>query len=109
MNTSVLRLCALAGSLGIAAIAANAQSVTLTAVGNNLYNTGYSGTVLAGNNQPDTHYALIGGTAYQMDPLGGGFVANPVDAQWINPSPTSDYVAVTTFDWFLPISRRTNW
>jgi hypothetical protein len=65
------------------------QTVVLTPNANNLYNTGYSGTVLDGPNQVDTHYiGLTPGypTAFQATPLANGWVANPVDSQWITVS-----------------------
>jgi uncharacterized protein YhjY with autotransporter beta-barrel domain len=60
--------------------------VTLTASGNDLYNTGYDGTSLAGNNQPDTHYVItnyLTGQTYQANPLAPMWVANSGPSQWI--------------------------
>ena len=94
-------------ALALGGRSSSAQEVVLTPVGNDLYNTGYSGLILAGNNQPDTHYQLLGygnGIAYQAHPLANGWVANPPNAQWITvanttiprPSINYDYRLVLT-------------
>jgi hypothetical protein len=81
---------ALGALIAIVALAAqvptHAQTVTLTASGNDLYNTGYDGTSLAGNNQPDTHYVItnyLTGQTYQANPLAPMWVANSGPSQWI--------------------------
>src|SRR5216683_5740497 len=88
--------------LGMAAmsfLAANAQTITLTPAANNLFNTGYSGNVLAGNNQPDTHYQLVGGTAYQSNPIDGNWAPNPIDSQWITVSNLGNNGGVIVYDY----------
>jgi uncharacterized protein with beta-barrel porin domain len=93
---------------GLGIVSAPAQAVTLTPSANNLYNTGYSGTVLAGNNQADTHYELIGygdGVAYQANPLAGGWAPNPANAQWITISATTTTGPVIYYDYRLYLTN----
>ena len=81
-----------------------AQQITLTPTANNLYNTGYNGTVLDTAHQADTHYELIGygtGTAYQASPLAGGWAANPGNSQWITISPTTSTGPSIGYDYRL--------
>ena len=66
----------------------SAQVVIMTPATNNLYNTGYAGTVLAGNNQVDTHYVLtnfLTTQTYQAHPLANGWLLNShtPGSQWI--------------------------
>jgi uncharacterized protein YhjY with autotransporter beta-barrel domain len=101
-------LLSLLGTAGLGLLTAKAQTVTLTPSGNDLYNTGYDGTVLAGNNQPDTHYALIGfgnGTAFQANPLAGGWAANPGNAQWITISNTTTTGPTISYDYRLTLTN----
>jgi uncharacterized protein YhjY with autotransporter beta-barrel domain len=85
---------------------AGAQSINLAPAANNLYNTGYNGTTLAGPNQMDTHYTLLGiGPTYQANPLAGGWVGNPSDSQWITISPTSTAGATVTYDYHLVLTN----
>jgi len=89
-------------------IPARAQTVTLTPTENDLYDTGYNGTSLAGANQLDTHYTITnynvnGGQTFQASPLANGWVANSGPSQWITisntyngPSLIFDYQLVLT-------------
>jgi uncharacterized protein YhjY with autotransporter beta-barrel domain len=93
---------------GLSILRVDAQTVTLTPTANNLYNTGYAGTVQAGPNQPDTHYQVVTPgfpVTYQANPLAGGWVANPVDSQWItvtNPTGTAPSI---TYDYRLTLTN----
>src|ERR1700761_127941 len=85
----------LASLVGLAVLShentALAQITILTPTENNLYNTGFNGTTLAGNNQLDTHYTISNfgtGQTFQANPLAGGWAANPPDSQWITVSST---------------------
>jgi hypothetical protein len=65
------------GVAGMGILTVKAQTVILTPAANNLFNTGFSGAVLAGDNEADTHYQLVspgfGPTAFTASPLGGGW------------------------------------
>ena len=84
------------------------QAVILTPAENNLYNTGYNGTTLAGDNQLDTHYTItnyVTSQTFQANPLAAGWVANPSDAQWITISNTTNVGPTTTFDYQLKLTN----
>jgi uncharacterized protein YhjY with autotransporter beta-barrel domain len=98
-------LLSLLGVAGMSFLTVEAQTITLTPTANNLYNTGYSGTIPAGNNQADTHYQLIGGTAFQSNPIDGNWAPNPVDAQWITVSNAGNDGAVTVYDYRLVLTN----
>ncbi len=96
-------LFAVSGWAGMSFLAANAQVVTLTPAGNNLYNTGYDvgGALLVpGNpNPPDAHYQLTNygtGMSYLANPLAPSWVANPGNAQWITVSSDPAVTAAAT-------------
>ena len=84
------------------------QTVTLTPTENNLYNTGYNGTTLAGDNQLDTHYTITNygtGQTYQANPLAGGWVANPGNSQWITISNSTNNGGTQIFDYRLVLTN----
>jgi uncharacterized protein YhjY with autotransporter beta-barrel domain len=102
------RLIVFPAALALAISFSPAQEIVLTPAANNLYNTGYDGTTLAGNNQPDTHYELLGfgtGIAYQAHPLAGGWAANQAGAQWITISSTTSTGPSITYDYRLVLTN----
>jgi uncharacterized protein YhjY with autotransporter beta-barrel domain len=82
--------------------------VILTAAANNLYNTGYNGTTLAGNNQLDTHYTLTNhgsGQTFQANPLAPGWVANPSNSQWITIANNTNLGPSVSFTYQLKLTN----
>jgi uncharacterized protein with beta-barrel porin domain len=106
-----VRLKALVVSLGLlltGLLPLAAQQITLTPAANNLYNTGYNGTILDTAHQADTHYELIGygnGTAYRASPLASGWAANPGNAQWITISPATTTGPSISYDYRLYLTN----
>ena len=106
------------GLLGASAPAMG-QTVILTPVGNNLYNTGFAGTVPAGANQIDTHYSVtnynvFGGAAYQSAPTQPHWIpdASTPGSQWVTVvphlvptnTPPAPF-ATATFDYQLTLTN----
>jgi uncharacterized protein YhjY with autotransporter beta-barrel domain len=96
---------------GLLALHARAQDVTLTPLGNDLYNTGYTGNTLAGHNQIDTHYLVTNDTThltaptFEANPLATGWVANPPNSQWITYSPYTFYGQQVVYDYHLVLTN----
>jgi len=78
--------------LALSIFPAHAQTVLMTPTANDLYNTGYSGTVLTSNNNIDTHYTVTNYTStltYRAKPLSNNWIpyTSTTGSQWITVVP----------------------